>query len=43
MKLVGDQTLNYYKLIKEISNKDNNIFNDGFEVINESNINISKL
>lgn len=33
MRLESNDDLNYYKIIKEISNPESNLFNDGFAMI----------
>lgn len=33
MRLKSNDNLNYYKMIKELSNPQSNLFNDGFDVI----------
>ena len=33
MRMVANDKLNYYKLLKEISDKSGNLFNDGFGLI----------
>lgn len=43
MRLVNNDNLNYYKFIKELSNPQSNLFNDGYDLINEDKINAKDL
>lgn len=43
MRLVSNDLMNYYKILKELSLKDNNLFNDGFGMIDISHWNLKVL
>ena len=43
MRMVSNDKINYYKILKELSDKEGNLFNDGFGVIEISKWKLEQL
>lgn len=43
MRMVANDKLNYYKILKELSDKVSNLFNDGFGLIDTDKLDLELL